>query len=175
LTTTAYIGLGSNIGDGKITLQAAWQNLGEREGIVLEALSRPYMSAPVDMTSQHWFTNAVGKLQTTLSPQELLQELLLVEKAFGRKRDERSFGYQDRSLDLDLLYYGDVTMDQPELVLPHPRIGDRLFVLVPLAELAGDFRDPVSGLTVAAMEINLRERLRQSNGKQELIPGVWRD
>lgn len=173
MTTTAYIGLGSNIGDGKRTLQAAWARLGERDGIVLDALSRPCESAPVDMTSYHWFTNAVGRLQTTLTPLELLWELLDVEKEFGRKRDQKSFGYQDRSLDLDLLYFGDMVMDQPELVLPHPRISQRLFVLVPLAELAGDLRDPVSRLTVADMKSSLQLRLAESRSKQELISSSW--
>lgn len=173
MTTTAYIGLGSNIGDGKRTLQAAWYRLGEPDGIDLDTLSSPYMTAPVDMTSQHWFTNAVGRLHTSLPPLELLRELLTIEKEFGRKRDERSFGYQDRSLDLDLLYYGALVMDQPELVLPHPRISQRLFVLAPLAELGGDMRDPVSSLSAAEMEDNLRRQLTRRGEKQELIAGSW--
>ncbi|WP_167496562.1 2-amino-4-hydroxy-6-hydroxymethyldihydropteridine diphosphokinase [Desulfopila sp. IMCC35006] len=172
----AYIGLGSNLGDSKTLLQEAWQALGNVDGIVLDGLSSPYMTAPVDMTSQHWFTNAVGRLQVTLSPLELLHVLLAVEASFGRKRSEKKFGYQDRSLDLDLLYYGDIVMDSPELTLPHPRIGDRLFVLVPLAELEPDFRDTLSKKTVNEMEARLRERIDSTtNKKQEIIHGQWNE
>jgi len=172
----AYIGLGSNLGDSKTLLQEAWQALGNVDGIVVDGLSSPYMTAPVDMTSQHWFTNAVGRLQVTLSPLELLHVLLAVEASFGRKRSEKKFGYQDRSLDLDLLYYGDIVMDSPELTLPHPRIGDRLFVLVPLAELEPDFRDTLSKKAVSEMEARLRERIDSTtNKKQEIIHGQWNE
>ncbi len=172
----AFIGLGSNLGDSKTLLQEAWQALEAVDGIVLDGLSSPYMTAPVDMTSQHWFTNAVGRLQVTLSPLELLHVLLAVEASFGRKRSEKKFGYQDRSLDLDLLYYGDTVMDSPELTLPHPRIGDRLFVLVPLAELEPDFSDNFSKEPITVMEARLRERIDSTtNKKQEIIHGQWNE
>ena len=172
----AFIGLGSNLGDGKALLQGAWQALGNVDGIVLDGLSSPYMTAPVDMTSQHWFTNAVGRLQVSLPPLELLKVLLGVEASFGRTRRKQIFGYQDRSLDLDLLYYGDVVMDSPELILPHPRIGDRLFVLVPFAELEPDFRDNLSGETISSMELRLRNIMGpDGHKKQEIIRGSWRE
>ena len=171
----AFIGLGSNLGDGQALLQGAWQALGNVDGIVLDGLSSPYMTAPVDMTSQHWFTNAVGRLQVSLPPLQLLKVLLAVEASFGRTRKEQSFGYQDRSLDLDLLYYGDVVMDRPELILPHPRIGDRLFVLVPFAELEPDYKDTLSEETIASMELRLRTIMATpaDGKKQEIIRGVW--
>ncbi len=170
----AFVGMGSNLGDGKTLLQGAWQALGNVDGIVLDGLSSPYITEPVDMTSQHWFTNAVGRLQVLLSPMELLEVLLAVEASFGRTRNEKVFGYQDRSLDLDLLYYGDVFIDRPELILPHPRIGDRLFVLVPFVELEPDFRIGPGNETISSMELRLRERLAPTNGKnQEIIRGVW--
>ena len=169
-----FIGLGSNLGDGKALLQGAWQALGDVEGIVLDGLSSPYMTAPVDMTSQHWFTNAVGRLQVSLPPLALLKVLLDVEASFGRTRKEKVFGYQDRSLDLDLLYYGDVIMDRPELILPHPRIGDRLFVLVPFAELEADFRDSLSEETISSMELRLRAMMAPgTHKKQEIIRASW--
>jgi 2-amino-4-hydroxy-6-hydroxymethyldihydropteridine diphosphokinase len=172
----AFIGLGSNLGDGKTLLQGAWQALGNVDGIVLDGLSSPYMTAPVDMTSQHWFTNAVGRLQVSLPPLDLLKVLLEVEASFGRTRTEKVFGHQDRRLDLDLLYYGDVVMDRPELILPHPRIADRLFVLVPFAELEPDFRDSLSGVTISSMELRLRERMAPTKSKkQEIIRGVWNE
>ena len=170
----AYIGLGSNLGDSKGTLEDSWHALGEVEGITLDGLSSPYTTAPVGMTSNHWFTNAVGRLRVTLTPMELLKSLLGVEATFGRFRDEQSFGYQDRSLDLDLLYYGDVTMDKPDLVLPHPRIGERMFVLIPLAELEPDFFDGFRGESVTTMVEQLRENLGVvSSREQEIVRGTW--
>jgi len=172
----AYVGMGSNLGDGQALLQGAWQALGEVDGIVLAGLSSPYTTAPVDMTSQHWFTNAVGRLEVRLSPLELLDVLLGVEAAFGRTRREKSFGYQDRSLDLDLLYYGDVVMDRPELILPHPRIADRLFVLAPFAELEPDFVDSRSKETIATLKRRLATRMAEATSKnQEIIRGVWNE
>lgn len=170
----AFIGLGSNLGDGKTLLQGAWRALGDVDGIELDGLSSPYMTAPVGMTSQHWFTNAVGRLQVSLPPLELLKALFSIESLFGRTRDDKIFGYQDRSLDLDMLYYGNVIMDSPELILPHPRIGDRLFVLVPLTELEPDFMDGLSEKTIASMEIRLRDDMAPAkNKKQEIIRGTW--
>jgi 2-amino-4-hydroxy-6-hydroxymethyldihydropteridine diphosphokinase len=170
----AHIGLGSNLGDSRAILKEAWETLGTVEGIRLDGLSSPYMTAPVGMNSQHWFTNAVGRLEVLLSPLDLLKTLLAVEARFGRKRNIQAFGYQDRSLDLDLLYYGDLVMDIPELTIPHPRIGERLFVLAPFAELDPDFRDLVSGITITEMEKQLRQRiLTGKSKKQEIIRGRW--
>ena len=170
----AFIGLGSNLGDGPSIVQDAWRMLGEVEGVELLALSSPYKSAPVEMSSQHWFTNGVGRIETLLPPQALLQELFCIETAFGRKRKSGSFGYQDRPLDLDILYYGEIILDEPELILPHPRIRERLFVLSPLAELDPDFRDPVSGETAAAMEADLKRKIAEKVMKnQEIIRGKW--
>ncbi|MBW1636934.1 MAG: 2-amino-4-hydroxy-6-hydroxymethyldihydropteridine diphosphokinase [Deltaproteobacteria bacterium] len=172
----AYIGMGSNLGDGIAILSRAWQSLGEIEGVHNLALSSPYKTAPVDMSSHHWFTNAVGRVVTALPPEALLEELLGVETSFGRKRDAKSFGYQDRVLDLDLLYYGDLLMDTPDLILPHPRIKDRLFVLVPLIELAPDHKDPLSGATAGSMVEELKQRMRdQMVDQQEVIGGSWEE
>lgn len=172
----ALIGLGSNLGDGRTILKEAWASLGTIPGISLDGLSSPYFSAPVGMTSPHWFTNAVGRLRVTLSPRDLLQSLLAVETRFGRKRKTQAFGYQDRSLDLDLLYYGEVVMDSPELTTPHPRIGERLFVLAPLAELDPDFRDCNSGTTASEMQRQLRQRIESGRSiKQEIIRGQWNE
>ncbi len=174
IESTAYLGLGSNLGDGRATLQDGWQALGAIEGIVLDGLSSPYMTAPVDMTSQHWFTNAVGRLKVSLEPLQLLQAMFEVEASFGRTREEKVFGYQDRSLDLDLLYFSEVKMDTPELVLPHPRIGERLFVLVPFAELEPDFKDFACGTSIKEMIQRLDDSFDSlSRKKQEIIHGSW--
>lgn len=171
---TVFIGMGSNLGDSKAILQGSWLALGDIEGITLHRLSSPYLSAPVDMTSQHWFTNAVGKLEVSLSPLELLEAIFAVEASFGRTRDHQRFGYQDRSLDLDMLYYGDMVMDLPELTLPHPRISERLFVLEPLAEIAADFIDCLSGETIARRIQRLLGRMATGHSKkQEIIKSSW--
>ncbi len=170
----AFIGLGSNLGDGPSILQDAWRMLGEAEGVKLLALSNPYKSAPVEMSSQHWFTNGVGSIETVLPPLVLLEELFRVEAAFGRKRKTGSFGYQDRPLDLDMLYYGKIILDEPELILPHPRIRERLFVLSPLVELDPGLKDPVTGETAAAMEAALKRKIAEKMMKnQEIIRGKW--
>ena len=169
-----FIGMGSNLGNSPETLLAAWEILGQDSKIHIVALSSPYVSAPVDMHSQHWFTNAVGELRTALSPEELLAKLMEVEATLGRVRDEQAFGYQDRTIDLDLLYYGEEQRDDPELVLPHPHLHDRLFVLSPLLEIAPDFYDIRRGKTVR--ELKERLEIRMAEGavrKQEISPSNW--
>lgn len=170
----AYIGLGSNLGDGKRTLQDAWRSLGQYDGIDCLKLSSPYISAPVGMESDNWFTNAVGQLTTTSTPVELLQNLLTIEAAFGRRRPENVEGYQDRSLDLDLLYFGDIVMDTEELTLPHPQISGRLFVLEPLVELIPENKDQTTGKTPAEMIERLFVRFKDGRlEKQELSRSSW--
>jgi 2-amino-4-hydroxy-6-hydroxymethyldihydropteridine diphosphokinase len=171
-----FIGMGSNLGNGRAILQGAWDALGASPGIRLDGLSNPYMTAPVGMASRHWFTNAVGRLHVSLTPLDLLRHMLAVETTFGRTRDTQRFGYQDRSLDLDLLYYGHMMIDTPELTLPHPRIGDRLFVLTPFNELDPDFRDFVNGMTIKMMTKQLGRRIIAGELKgQEIISGCWDD
>lgn len=174
MSTTAFIGLGSNIGDGLETLQRAWQGLGEYAAIELQALSSPYLSAPVGMASSNWFTNGVGCLTTDLSAPELLQAVLAIEADFGRRRDSSLPGYQDRTLDLDILYYDQLVMLGEDLVLPHPLLGERLFVLEPLAEIAGNFRDPVDGCTATEKLAALRQAMQdKSIPEQEIRRGEW--
>lgn len=133
--------------------------IGAEEGISTVAISRPYVSAPVGMNSRHWFTNCAGELETGLTAHQLLQVLLGIEAVFGRTRDAGGVGYQDRVLDLDILFFGNLTCNEPGLVLPHPRLAERLFVLSPLAEIAPGLRG--EGVeTVREMERQLRDRMR---------------
>lgn len=141
--TVAYIGLGSNLGDPLQAVRQAWQALGRQPGIRLDRLSSPYRTRPVGMTSGNWFVNAAGSLLTVLHPEELLATLLRVEIQFGRRRDPAGKGYRDRELDLDLLLYGDCVRADRRLIVPHPEMHRRLFVLRPMAEIAPDVLHPV--------------------------------
>ncbi len=130
--TTAYIGLGANLGDARATLAAAVQALAALPGCRLEQQSSLYRSAPVDAVGPD-FINAVVALHTTLAPLALLAALQAIERRFGR---ERPHHHAPRTLDLDLLLMGDLQCHSPVLVLPHPRAHQRAFVLLPLLEIS---------------------------------------
>ena len=127
----AYLGFGANLGDPAATLRAAAAELGRRAG-TLAAGSRIYRSRPIGRTDQPEFLNAVARLETTLTAERLLEELLAVEAEFGRVRDIR---WGPRTLDLDLIWYEGERREDARLTLPHPRAHEREFVLRPLAEL----------------------------------------
>jgi 2-amino-4-hydroxy-6-hydroxymethyldihydropteridine diphosphokinase len=128
----AYIGLGANLGDARATLLQAWQALAAVDGVDVDALSGLWRSAPVDAGGPD-YVNAVGRVRTTLAPRDLLAALQDIELRHGRERPYRN---APRTLDLDLLLYGQLTQDDPVLTLPHPRMHQRAFVLRPLAQLA---------------------------------------
>lgn len=165
----AIIGLGSNLGDRQKNIQIAWQKLGEIESVTLGSLSNPYLTEPVAMKTASWFTNAVGCIETSLSPLELLKNLLQIESELGRKRTESL----DRPVDMDILYYNDMILSRPELTLPHPEIQKRLFVLAPLEELAPDYQHPVllksttEMLQSLASEKVVKKTSWQENGETE--------
>jgi 2-amino-4-hydroxy-6-hydroxymethyldihydropteridine diphosphokinase len=170
----AFIGLGSNLGASKTVLKQGWELLGKHKGVCLKTLSPPYLSSPVGMTSSYWFTNAVGEMQVDCSPDELLQILLAVEKRLGRVRDDQKQGYQDRVIDLDLIYYDALVTDSPRLTIPHPRRAERLFVLAPLAAIAPGFVDPDTGLSISTMHQNLLDTIARGQAeKQEISIGTW--
>ena len=142
---TCYVSLGSNLGDREGYLRAALQGLAELPEVEITALSSLYDTAPVGETDQPRFLNLVAQLRVSLPPLELLHACQALENDLGRTR-ERHWG--PRTLDLDVLLYGDVISDDPELTLPHPRLAERQFVLAPLAEIAPDLRLP-DGRTAA--------------------------
>jgi len=134
LSERIYLGLGSNLGDRLANLGRAVRELEERGVSVLRS-SRVYETDPVGGPPQPEFLNAVLEVRTELEPRELLKVCLEVESETGRVRGER---WGPRVIDLDLLTYGGIEMDEPELTLPHPRMHERAFVLVPLLELDAD-------------------------------------
>ncbi len=143
----AFIGFGSNLGDGRENILEAWSRLGVLPGVETEKLSAPYMTAPIGMVSDNIFTNAVGRITTTLSCGELLDNLLRLEKSLGRDRA----GGPDRTIDLDLLYYDETVLSIEGLSVPHPEIQNRLFVLLPMNELAPELIHPVLKRSTADM------------------------
>ena len=140
----AYIGLGGNLGDREATLRAAVDLLAVEPGIAVVAVSSFVETEPWGLADQPWFLNAVCAVETELGPRDLLALLLAVEQRLGRRRgDGPRFG--PRSIDLDLLVHGELTVSEPGLVLPHPRLAERRFVLAPLAEIAPDLVVPGHG------------------------------
>ena len=132
--TRAYVGLGANLGDRERTLRAAVDALGAEDGVEVVAVSTLRETDPVGVGDQPRFLNGAAELETTLTARELLGRLLAIEQRFGRVRVPGEHG--PRTLDLDLLLYGDAELDEPGLTVPHPRLHERRFVLEPLAELA---------------------------------------
>ena len=141
----AYVALGSNLGDPLQTVESAIDALAALRGSLLKAMSSLYRTAPVGLRHQPDFINAVVALDTRLAPRELLAELFALEARFGRIRDPGGARNAPRTLDLDLLLHGDTIMNEPGLILPHPRMHERAFVLAPLAEIAPDLVIPGRG------------------------------
>jgi 2-amino-4-hydroxy-6-hydroxymethyldihydropteridine diphosphokinase len=139
----AYVGLGANLGDREGALRAALAALDATEGIEVVAVSTLRETDPVDYLDQPRFLNGAAALDTTLAPRELLDALLEVERSLGRTREGPRFG--PRTIDLDLLLYGDEQVAEPGLQVPHPRLHERMFVLEPLFELAPGLVVPGKG------------------------------
>jgi 2-amino-4-hydroxy-6-hydroxymethyldihydropteridine diphosphokinase len=146
-TGWSAIALGSNLGDSQATLEAAVEKLDQTPGIAVKARSRWYVTKAVG-PPQPDYLNGCALLQVSLTPVELLQALLATERKFGRVRRER---WGARTLDLDILLFDDRILQTPELHIPHPHMTERAFVLVPLAEIAPDWIEPVSGKAIAEL------------------------
>jgi 2-amino-4-hydroxy-6-hydroxymethyldihydropteridine diphosphokinase len=150
VSTIAYLGLGSNIGDREATLESALAKLGEA-GVQVLRESMKIETDPVGFLDQPVFLNMAVEVETTKSPRELLAAILTIERELGRVRTIRN---GPRTIDIDILLYGSLQIQEPDLTIPHPRMTERGFVLQPLAELCPDLVHPVTGHTI-------REHLRK--------------
>lgn len=140
---TIYLGLGSNLGDRKAYLKKALQLLGQT--LSVEQLSSVYETPPVAHEEQPLFLNAVCRVTTEIGPFQLLSLIKGIEVALDRVP---SFPNAPRTIDIDILLYGNLVIEAPQLLIPHPRLEERAFVLVPLAEIAPDLIHPVSGRSI---------------------------
>jgi 2-amino-4-hydroxy-6-hydroxymethyldihydropteridine diphosphokinase len=173
---TAYIGMGGNLatwaGTPESTLAAAALRLASLGRVTHR--SSLYSTEPVGFAEQPRFINAVVALDTELEPQELLRGLLAIEQEFGRDRSE-GFANGPRTLDLDILLFGDLKIDEAGLEIPHPRMAVREFALVPLNEIAPILVDPDSGQTVSQLLENLQRKSgSRSNAVVPIQSDVWR-
>jgi 2-amino-4-hydroxy-6-hydroxymethyldihydropteridine diphosphokinase len=167
MPATAYIALGSNLGDRTANLNAAVERLRREPGVVVGAVSRYWETAPVGgPAGQAAYLNAAAAVETTLSPHELLQVLLRMENELGRVRVDR---YGPRTIDLDIMLFGNQVLHEPGLTIPHPRLHERTFMLGPLAEIAPGSMHPVFRTTIA--ELLSRVGYQPLLGKRALVTG----
>lgn len=157
---TAYLALGSNLGDTTANIMKMCDRIERRVGEIVSR-STLIQTNPEGFDSLHTFANCVISVSTHLSPPELLKETRVIEKEMGRTNKSKDGEYQDRTADIDIILYEDVILSIPELEIPHPRFRERTFVLGPLAEIAPDLIDPITGKTISnLLEILLSERLK---------------
>jgi len=158
-----YLALGSNLGDRQAYLSAALDGLSSRGVQVIRSASL-YSTEPLSMPAgQPWFLNTVVEVTTSMSPEKLLETCLAIEEENSRKR---TGGKESRTLDIDIIFFGDTILKGPGLTIPHPEFRNRRFVLEPLAEIAPDFIDPVTGTTAR----ELLERVNDPGAVQRFGP-----
>jgi 2-amino-4-hydroxy-6-hydroxymethyldihydropteridine diphosphokinase len=170
--SVAYLGLGSNLGDRLVALRSAVTALDDHPDIGVDyarGIASLYETSPVGgPAGQGPYLNSVIRIRTSLAPAGLLVAVWAVERLLGRERNER---WDARTLDIDILFFDDVVLTTPDLVVPHPALHERRFVLEPLAEIAGDLVHPVLGKTVLQLAEALRKDSAQSLRK--IAPANW--
>ena len=142
MTRLSFILLGSNMGDREVVLDNAIKEIEKRCGRIVNKSSL-YESEPWGFDTDLYFLNQAIVVETELEPHDLLKELLTIEAELGRRRNENHIGYESRPIDLDIIYIDDMINDDDDLILPHPRMHLRRFVLVPLSEISPDFVHPI--------------------------------
>lgn len=155
-TTDAYLGLGTNLGDRKANLERAVQMIRERIGDIV-ALSSFVCTEPWGFESENKFLNAVVRVSTEMSPRAILAAAKEIEKEMGRTQKSVGGIYHDRIIDIDILLYGDLVLQSEDLVIPHPLMTSRDFVMIPMAEIAPGLIHPVLGKTMLELS-NSAER-----------------
>ena len=142
MTRFSFILLGSNMGDREVVLDNAIKEIEKRCGRIVNKSSL-YESEPWGFDTDLYFLNQAIAVETELEPHDLLKELLTIEAELGRRRNENYIGYESRPIDLDIIYIDDMINNDDDLILPHPRMHLRRFVLVPLSEISPDFVHPI--------------------------------
>ncbi|HYA96397.1 MAG TPA: 2-amino-4-hydroxy-6-hydroxymethyldihydropteridine diphosphokinase [Terriglobales bacterium] len=162
---TVYLSLGSNLGDRRANLETAIGRLGELGEV--KAVSSFYETEPVELAAQPWFFNCAIALETEMMPRRLMGRVLAIERAMGRSRLQPK---GPRTIDIDILLFGNSVVDTRELVIPHPALHERRFVLEPLSEIAGSVRHPVFKRTIR----ELRDALPHGTGAVKKITATDR-
>lgn len=162
--STVFLGLGANLGDRCQNFKKAFQLLEKNPANKIKRMSSIYETEPIGVEEQPLFLNAVAEVETSLSPRQFLKFILEIENILGRTRETR---YSPREIDLDILFFDDLIISEDDLVVPHPLISERAFVLVPLAELAPDFIHPVFKISLAELKekVRAKEKVRPYLGE----------
>jgi 2-amino-4-hydroxy-6-hydroxymethyldihydropteridine diphosphokinase len=160
----AYLGLGSNLGDRQGNIDEAIRRLEATEGIAVTRRSSTLDTAPVGGPEQPRYLNAACEVETALSPHELLRAALRIERQMGRRRTVR---WGPRIIDIDILLFGELIIEDADLVVPHPRLAERGFVLAPLAEIAPKLRHPATGEAIEAMFQAIRKTSNDTQATRE--------
>ncbi len=142
----AILALGSNVGDREEKLRQAFAMIDEQ--LTVNAVSSVYETEPMYLENQNWFLNCVVAVETDLKPSDLLRKVMAIELALGREKGER---YGPRTIDIDILFYGNRVVSEPGLEIPHPLLAERPFVLIPLNEIRPELIHPVAGLKVSEL------------------------